>query len=102
MRKPKTRVIHISGRRWFERRNGNTYHTANIYVNGECVGSVPFSYGYGSQFEWNARQWLKENGFLPGIEDHPNGGGDSLWRYCDTHGVKYTQEVVDVSRKRDL
>lgn len=101
-RKRKPRVIHIHGRRWFERTNGNTYHTCDIWVDGEHVHKIPFQYGYGSQYEWSAAEWLENNGYMPGRSHHANGGGDSLCRYCDEHGIKCVTEVDDVPRKKDL
>ena len=96
------KAIHISGRRWFEKTNGNTYHSVRIYVDGEHVHTIPFEYGYGSQWEWTARGWLENAGYLPGIEARPGSPGEALWVYCERKGIKLVREVVDVSRKRDL
>lgn len=101
-RKRKPRVIHIHGRRWFERVNGNTYHTCAIFVDGDCVTKTPFAYGYGTQYEWTAREWLCENGYCHGIGQHENGSGEPLWRYCERMGIKLVNEVDDVARRRDL
>ena len=101
-RKLKVRSITVFGRRWFERTNGNTYHSALILVNGEHVHKIEFAYGYSNQYEWNARQWLADNGYLPGIESIDGRPGESLWRYCERLGISYVSEVVDVARKRDL
>ena len=97
-----TQVIHIHGRRWFERTNGNTYHTCDIWIDGEHVHKIPKQYGYGSQYEQSARDWLRDNGHLPGIEDQAGTPGESLWRYCERHSIKLVNEVDDVSRRRDL
>jgi len=102
MARKKVRSITVIGRRWFDKTYGNTYHSASIMVNGECVHKIPFSYGYENQYEWNARMWLAENGFLPGIESRDGAPGESLWRYCERLGITYASEVVDVARKRDL
>lgn len=101
-KKPKTKSIVIVGRRWFEKTNGNTYHSAELYVNGSLVHKIDYAYGYGSQFEWNARRWLDEQGYLPGIENRLGTPGESLWTYCDRHKIAYTCTVTDVARKRDL
>lgn len=100
--KKKPKIIHIHGRRWFERTNGNTYHTCDIWVDGDHVQKLGFQYGYGTQYEWNACQWLAENGYLRGYQRHENGSGESLWRWCERNGVKLVNEVSDVQRKRDL
>lgn len=99
---PKCSVT-IIGRRWFERVNGNTYHTAQIIVDGELIGKTPFQYGYGNQFEWNAWSWLEEHGYMPNREHSKNGSAEPGWRYFrDKHGLKYYVEVIDVKRKKDL
>lgn len=91
---PRSIVLH--GRRWFRRGPGNTYHSVEIIVDGETVHIVPYAYGYGQQYEHTARQWLKREGYLPGI------GDEVLWRYCDRVGCKYLSDVEDVRRRKDL
>ena len=95
-------TLHISGRRWFERTNGNTYHTAQTIVDGNPGPSVPFAYGYGDHYLTTAAEALEAAGHLPGREHHANGSAEPLWRYCERNGIKYTATVADVARKRDL
>ena len=82
MTKPKS--ITIIGRRWFERTNGNTYHTAEVIIDGEHAHTTGITYGYGNQYRQTALQWVKENVTqdLDGITTHA------------TH--------TDVKRKKDL
>lgn len=99
-------ILHITGRRWFERRNGNTYHTCSIYVNGEHVHTTPdMAYGYGEQYVQTAQAWLLANEHLPGYVEgtiEPYTPSEALWVYCDRMGIKKVFEVIDVGRKRDL
>lgn len=93
----------IIGRRWFSRPNGNTYHTAQIIVDGETVAKTPMQYGYGNQYVWTAGQWLEDNGYMPERKHHDNGSGESLFTYFrDDRGVAYEDITIDVDRKRDL
>lgn len=94
--------ITIIGRRWFNRGPGNTYHSAEILVDGQQVGRIDFAYGYGDQYAFNSRQWLAKNGFLPGIAEKDGTPVESLWRYCERHGINYSETVSDVKHKRDL
>jgi hypothetical protein len=95
--------ITVVGRLWFNRGQGNTYHSAEILVNGLVVHKVPFEYGYGSQYEQSAADWLEASGYMPGRRRSPNTGGrESLPRYCDRHCVAYSSSATDVSRKKDL
>jgi hypothetical protein len=100
-RRPKVKSITIVGRRWRDRVNGNTYHTAEIYVNGKFVHKIPFSYGYDSMYEQNAVEWLIDNGYLK-AEKYPSGGYPSLWRLAEDLGFHKESTVTDVARKKDL
>lgn len=98
----KVSSITIIGRRWFRRGPGNTYHSAEIIVNGTCVHKIEFAYGYGNQYEWNAFGWLEENGYMPGREHGANGSREAGWRYCERHSIALSSSGTDVTRKRDL
>jgi len=58
-------IVMIEAKRWFERTNGNTYHSVNVYVNNELIGRVPFTYGYGEQYIETAFDILAEWGMFP-------------------------------------
>lgn len=100
-RRKKIRSITLFGRRWFERSGGNTYHTVNIYVDGECVHQTMMQYGYDSQYIETAAEWLDEHWAL-GREHYDNGGVEPLWSYCRDRGIEYIAEAADVARKADL
>ncbi len=93
MRKP--RSISIIGRRWFQRSAGNTYHSAQVVVNGEQVHDTGIHYGYGDQYLQTAAAWLVENDYLP-----ENARPLSL--YCRENGIAFTGFVSDVAREKDL
>lgn len=101
-RKKKIRSITIFGRRWFHKGPGNTYNTAEIYVNGEFVHKTQTQYGYGDHYLDLANDWLAENGHI----DNPRGtrgGREPLWHYCrDLHNIEFSYSVADVARKVDL
>ena len=90
--------IYLLARRWFQRSYGNTYHTCEIWVNDRMVHKIPFAYGYGDQWSYNAAKWLNENGYG---RFHGN-GYYSMNRYCRESGIEYNHTVTDVNRKRDL
>lgn len=91
--------IRIEGRRWRDKINGNTYHSARVYVDGELVVAVPWQYGYGDQYVWSG--WLALVELLNlDIERHEN-GSESAWRWCERHGVKVDYDYVD-GLKRDM
>ena len=89
-------AIQVEGRRWFDRVNGNTYHTVKIWVGGEQVYISPISYGYDDHYLQTAKDALHSGGLLPGIEN-----GTPLWRYCEERGIKLIKSVTD-GLKREL
>lgn len=94
----KIQTILLVGRRWFRKGVGRTYHSVEIYVNGEMVNKVPLASGYGSEYEFSARNWLIGNGYLP----NPKENYYSLSTICEEKGIKFASTVTDVRRKMDL
>lgn len=90
--------ITIIGRRWFDKINGNTYHSCECLVNGEVVGYVPFAYGYGEQYIHSGMKKLEELGYVARYEGSPFNSRYDL----ETMGVKFHATHSDVSRKKDL
>lgn len=86
-------TVTVIGRRWFERVNGNTYHSCTVLINGEEVGSIDFTYGYGNQWEYTGLELLKKARKLP--EDI-----GSLWHVKKLCNLVTT--CSDVQRKKDL
>lgn len=95
----KVQSITIIGKKWFDKVNGNTYHTAKIMVNGETVGSIPFSYGYDRMYEQNATVWLKENGYIASekYQDY-----FPLSVYCRENGIHLESWADYYPRKKDI
>jgi len=84
--------FHIDGRRWFQRTNGNTYHSVRIYRDGALLVTLGPAYGYGDHYLQTAAEWLQANGY-------PEAQGHTLWMR-ETLGASYS--VTDVSRQKDL
>jgi hypothetical protein len=61
----KAKCITIIGKQWYDKVNGNSYFSARVYVNNDLKLYIPFQYGYGSQYEVEAGQELKKQGYLP-------------------------------------
>jgi hypothetical protein len=55
----------IIGRRWFDKVNGNTYHTAELQVNGNFVAKSGMQYGYGDNYVETGKELLLQNYKLP-------------------------------------
>ena len=88
----------IVGRKWFEKTNSNTYHTAEIFLNGEFIHKTKITYGYEDHYIHTGIQWLIDTGKLPPRQ--PDSEPDH--RYFKRIGVKVEQAAVSVQRRKDL
>lgn len=91
------KALTLLARRWFDRKNGNTYHVVEILIDGVSVHHSPMTYGYDRAYETTAAEWLEANGYLPAGSKR-----QALWRVCQDAGVKLDSRAVDVPRKGDL
>ena len=84
----------IEGRRWFDKINGNTYHTVFIVNTGtnKQIYESQVTYGYGDQYRHTAIDWLIANNYLKETDRFNH----ELMR------DEFYFNVVDVSRKKDL
>lgn len=95
--------IAVSARKWFDKKNGNTYFSVTVRRNdtGETLRE-PFEYGYGDQWEQRAADMIEGAGWMTGRTHHPHGGATPLRLWAESQGVRVDRDVVDVPRKRDL
>ena len=108
--------IEIQAKRWFERTNGNTYHSVDVYANGVHVGSEPFAYGYDEQYMQTAHDILQRAGIYRKtvVYDTLHPQLQQMWRdvqqgeYWEfeldkrNNRDKFIINVEDVKRKKDL
>jgi len=54
------------GVKWFDKVNGNTYHSVRITrcADGAII-AAPFQYGYGDQWQWTAIEIMLNSSWLP-------------------------------------
>lgn len=78
------RSLFIECREWFDKINGNSYFSARIWVDGGQVAILPFQYGYGDQFIYEAQKKLLELGYLP-----QEGKNRGLWSIAEAQGFDY-------------
>lgn len=76
-----SRSLFIEGREWFDKVNGNSYFSARIWVDGAQVAILPFQYGYGDQYLYEAQKKLLELGYLP-----QEGKSRGLWTIAQESG----------------
>lgn len=90
-------MLTIHGKRWFERVNGNTYHSVAVYDGKRLVGKADFAYGYGDQYRQTALDIAVKAG-LYSDERYSSGGSVDYGRF-QTENLFI---VCDVTRKKDL
>lgn len=61
---PNINSLLIEGRLWFDKVNGNTYHAVRIQANGQVIGIIPMTYGYGDMWQYTALEWLQKKGLV--------------------------------------
>ena len=59
------RSVFVEAKTWFDKAGGNSYFSARIHIDGKIAMVLPFQYGYGNQFEYEAVKALWGNGKLP-------------------------------------
>ncbi len=91
------KTINITGKRWFQKSFGNTYHTVSYSVDGQNSVKLPMTYGYGDAYMYTAVTHMEKEGIIP--EKLP---GQTFKKYCKMNGIKLNITVKDVQRKKDL
>jgi hypothetical protein len=92
----------IIGRRWFQRGPGNTYHTAEIIMDGVTKFKTEKEYGYGEQYVETAFRELESKGLIAPRVEHSNGSHEAYWQWAERNKVALVYRSIDVSRERDL
>ena len=78
------KTIDVNAKEWFDKVNGNSYFSAVITLNHGLKDSkdikLPFQYGYGDQYQFEALKEIKKQ-FKGMVE------GGSLWSYCNNNHI---------------
>lgn len=96
-RKKTKRIITVFGKRWFDKRYGNTYFSVQVYVDGKFLGYWPYEYGYGDQYLQRAQTMLVGAGVYTEAESV-----QGLTRMARERGDLLNYFVADVATKKDL
>lgn len=97
------KALLIQGRRWYNRRFGNTYCTATVYIDGVLAFKTEPTYGYGDHFRTVAMEQLEKRGLLPAPRlKYQTGSSEADWIYCQRLGITFAYDVADVKREKDL
>lgn len=94
-------TYYIEARKWFDKVNGNTYHSVLIKENGKTIAVNNFEYGYGSQWEYTALTELHKLGIANNF-DTPWKFFESLGRLPNGEFTNVYTVSYNVNAKRDL
>tara|TARA_R110000803_G_C11934251_1_gene315785 strand:+ start:629 stop:937 length:309 start_codon:yes stop_codon:yes gene_type:complete len=87
--------ITINVKEWFDKVNGNSYFAGTIQVDDKEY-LIPFQYGYGTQFEQEAKNLLTEFNVISCEY------GQNLRRYCIDNGIEYGAFIQAKCKKKEL
>ena len=93
------KTITVIGKRWFDRINGNTYHSVKVYTDNELLDSIDCKYGYGDHYIQSATELLVKHDIISIMESRDY---IPLWKFCNENDIKLLTDVTDVKRKKDL
>ena len=95
----KTKTIDIQAKEWFDKVNGNSYFAGTITLNfgmkNEETFLMPFQYGYGSQYEQEAKAILTYSNKIS--TDY-----ESLYTYCKRETIKLNSSIKKDCLQREL
>jgi hypothetical protein len=97
--------LFFEGRAWYDKTNGNTYHSVRIWINGKVMAIVPRRYGYENAYQVSAIETLIQLGLLP--ETLFQHGADRptrdypLWQ-IDRHLKTVTYSVLTYGKRSEL
>jgi len=91
-----------TAKRWFDRINGNTYHSVKIIrLKDNKIICCPFQYGYGEHYRQTALKAMAKNKWLPKkYRGESNNGVPESYMYERENNYPILWEVTD-GLKRD-
>ncbi len=96
----KVKTIDINARTWFDKVNGNSYFSAIVVIDFSMPTvqefTLPFQYGYGSQYIDEAKQLLIDKGLIT------NNGIAGLYSYCKDNNIILRTNNQTGCLKRDV
>jgi hypothetical protein len=96
----KTKTIDVNCLEWFDKINGNSYFAGTVTVNygmkTEQTFKMPFQYGYGDQFRYEAWNVLKKNKVIKMPEN------TSMWEYCQSNKIIERYNIQKNCLKKEL
>tara|TARA_R110002051_G_scaffold281919_2_gene343644 strand:- start:858 stop:1205 length:348 start_codon:yes stop_codon:yes gene_type:complete len=88
--------ININCKEWFDKINGNSYFSGTITINDKETFLIPFTYGYGSQYEHEAKAILTQ------FNKISCNYSLRLYSYCKENNIEFISNIKENCKKREL
>lgn len=89
----------VHGAKWFDRVNGNTYHSVAIKrVRDGKILRVPMQYGYGDQYKYTAFEAMLKAGWIPKKDNTGRDMSPNTYQYENNYPIEW---MVTDGLKRD-
>lgn len=87
-------MIVLKAIKYFDRVNGNTYHSVKVFDGNKLIGQKNFIYGYGDHYRQTAFEIMIEKGYFKGSRRN-NGTYEELSQFQDllNAGLVFCDEV---------
>lgn len=99
-------TIDIQAYSWFDKVNGNSYFSAvvtiNCGLNTEKTIKLPFQYGYGDHYRYEAFKALQDNNLIHGVKKYDNGSDEGLYNFCQRNKITVRSSKQENCKKADL
>ena len=101
---PRVNSIIVEALEWHDNDNGNSYFSAQIWVDNKLIARIPFGYGYGNQYISEAAHILRNTGYM-GLQDNYTihvGSRTfpmSLERYCNKNKIELTTHIAPALKR---
>lgn len=100
------KTIEIVSYEWFDKVNGNSYFACEVFINYGFKSYqkiiIPFQYGYGDHFKYEAFKELERLGILDDVRKYENGSQESFWSYCERKKIELKTRKIENCKKSEL
>jgi hypothetical protein len=90
------KTLDINAREWFDKVNGNSYFSAEITINAGQESQrkyfLPFQYGYGDHYKYQAFELLQDKCEISDNINH-------LWQLKDTQTIVRANKIRTLKRE---
>ena len=95
-------IIEIQAKEWLDKANGNSYFSANVYIDDDLVAELPFQYGYGDHYVDMAFREIGSNKLQELCKLKSVVNWKEYWGLCRQHNIKLITFKQENCKKKDL